>query len=351
MIPFIFRSTNGCSVDLTYFSVGNIDTINFSVATTGVAPFTYSWDFGDSSFSTSANPYHVFNTTQQDTFYVCVTVIDSNGCTATDCDWIAAPDICGVPATFTYQVQNDTVSFYSTASLLGAPIPFTYAWDFGDGNTSAGDNPVHSYIVSGNYLVSLTVTDGITGCSNTFYSYVSIQVGGVGYTCSADYAYQIDSIGNVYFNSVATGIAPYTYAWDFGNGNTSNQANPYYSYSTTGYYSPCLTVTDASGCTSTYCDTVYVQISSGNCFADFYHQSFSNVDSTTVNFGANVYSNPYGYIYAWTFGNGNTSIAPFPTQTYTSTGYYQICLTVIDSTNCTSTFCDSNLYSSTNECL
>jgi hypothetical protein len=35
----------------------------------------------------------------------------------------------------------------------------TYAWNFGDGGTDASPNPVHIYVVQGNYLATLTVTD------------------------------------------------------------------------------------------------------------------------------------------------------------------------------------------------
>jgi len=35
----------------------------------------------------------------------------------------------------------------------------TFAWDFGDGATSAEENPVHNYTVGGVYDINLTVTD------------------------------------------------------------------------------------------------------------------------------------------------------------------------------------------------
>ena len=40
----------------------------------------------------------------------------------------------------------------------------TYAWDFGDGNSSADENPVHTYADGGSYTVKLTATnaDGVS---------------------------------------------------------------------------------------------------------------------------------------------------------------------------------------------
>jgi len=54
------------------------------------------------------------------------------------------------------------------------------------------------------------------------------------------------------------GTPPYTYHWDFGDGNTSNQQNPSHTYSTVGNYTATLTVTDNDGNHST--DTAAVAI-------------------------------------------------------------------------------------------
>jgi PKD repeat protein len=37
--------------------------------------------------------------------------------------------------------------------------PFTFAWDFGDGNKSTEQNPVHTYERVGEYTATLTVTN------------------------------------------------------------------------------------------------------------------------------------------------------------------------------------------------
>ena len=37
--------------------------------------------------------------------------------------------------------------------------PFTFAWDFGDGNKSTDQNPVHTYDKVGEYTATLTVTN------------------------------------------------------------------------------------------------------------------------------------------------------------------------------------------------
>jgi hypothetical protein len=48
--------------------------------------------------------------------------------------------------------------------------------------------------------------------------------------------------------------------------------------------------------------------------------------------------------YFWEWGDGNTSTGATPSHTYPVAGYYPICLTITDSNNCVSTYCDSSTY-------
>lgn len=43
--------------------------------------------------------------------------------------------------------------------ISGGFEPYSYQWDFGDGNTSTEERPIHSYGSEGTYTVTLTVTD------------------------------------------------------------------------------------------------------------------------------------------------------------------------------------------------
>ncbi|MCL4106323.1 UNVERIFIED_CONTAM: hypothetical protein GTU68_003484 [Idotea baltica] len=103
-----------------------------------------------------------------------VTGTDLNGCTA-----IASATVNVFP--------NPTADF--TASPNGAVVTFTdqssggssYNWDFGDGNGSTQQNPVHVYANAGNYMVTL-ITTNANGCSDTIsYTFditvVSIDLG------------------------------------------------------------------------------------------------------------------------------------------------------------------------------
>jgi len=54
-------------------------------------------------------------------------------------------------------IKNESVQF--TGSADGGYPPYSYYWDFGDGETSEEQNPSYEYTAAGNYTVTLTVTD------------------------------------------------------------------------------------------------------------------------------------------------------------------------------------------------
>ena len=54
-------------------------------------------------------------------------------------------------------VVNDPIQFHGGAT--GGKPPLTWHWDFGDGNYSTDQNPIHTYDAMGEYHATLTVTD------------------------------------------------------------------------------------------------------------------------------------------------------------------------------------------------
>ena len=67
-----------------------------------------------------------------------------------------------------YEAVNHGIAFSSKGSNDPDGDIVSYSWDFGDGNTSTNENPIHTYDTIGEYDVSLTVTDnlGAQGVSN-----------------------------------------------------------------------------------------------------------------------------------------------------------------------------------------
>jgi gliding motility-associated-like protein len=124
------------------------------------------------------------------------------------------------------------VQFNSFTSMPGSII---WDWDFGDGNTSNQQNPIHSFTPVGqNYKVKLKIST-VTGCGLVERSRV-IFPGGLAASAAFDFKAYCDS-GFVRFTNLST-IYPDTatikYLWDFDDGNTSTASNPVHSFPASG---------------------------------------------------------------------------------------------------------------------
>ena len=115
---------------------------------------TYSWDFGDGSISTDANPSH--NYSVGGVFSVKLTATGAGGTNSVTKNVTlisAAPPSVNFSLTGDSKEANDTVTFNNSTSNATS-----YSWDFGDGATSTTSNPVHVYSSGGTYTVTLTAT-------------------------------------------------------------------------------------------------------------------------------------------------------------------------------------------------
>lgn len=80
----------------------------------------------------------------------------------------------GQPATFTTSLDATCFTLSVNHSPFYAGPNSTYLWSYGDGFTSTSGTPgPHTYLSTGSYTVSLTVTDAI-GCVKTFSQVVDI---------------------------------------------------------------------------------------------------------------------------------------------------------------------------------
>jgi len=251
--------------------------VNFtSTVSGGKTPYTYSWAFGDGGTSTSANPSHTF--AAAGTYNVLLTVQDSsspvgNGSGTTSVTVSSSSTLtCAITATPNSGTVPLTVNF--TSAVNGGTTPYSYTWTFGDGGTSNSSSANHTYPVSGTYTVQLTVTDSsspvktanasTTITANPSVMTVAITPSPVSGTAPL----------NVNFtSSVSGGVAPFYYAWSFGDGNLSVLPNPTNLYSVGGNYTATLSLTDSASNHAT--NSVVIPVAAKprpatgiNCFGD-----------------------------------------------------------------------------------
>ena len=147
--------------------------------------------------------------------------------------------------------------------------------------------------------------------------------------CSANAQFQVtDSTVQFYDSSYAAN--GYRVEWSFGDGNSSTALNPSHTYASNATYTPCLFIEDTvNSCSDTMCWSIYIQGSTAsNCDASFTYTIDSlnmSASSYPVFFNHNS-DTTLGFL--WTFGDGGTSNAPYPTHTYSAAGTYTTCLTI-----------------------
>lgn len=252
---------NQCQANFSYLPSQNsqVQFLNLSVGSNPTSALSYSWNFGDGTYSTQQNPNHTFPA--DSTYWVCLEVYDATGCADTICQSIIVQDTTngGCDAAFSY---FDTGNLIVAFSSFSPSSNLSYVWDLGDGSSSTQTSPVHTYGAAGSYLVCLTVSDSTIGCDTTFCD--SIYVSGTNSVCNADFTF-ISQGSNTFdfidLSSNGTGIT--SWYWDFGDSTISTQQNPTHTFSNPGVNYVCLTISDSSGCTDTYCAYVVDSTSSG----------------------------------------------------------------------------------------
>lgn len=323
----------------SYADSNSVNSINFWNYSSGTST-TFYWEFGDGTTSTLENPNHVF--AAEGTYQVCLTIGDSTGVTCSYCETIVVGQNGNGCQAYFYSYADsadiNTINFWN----YSGGIPVSYAWDFGDNTASALENPNHVFATAGIYYVCLTVTDS-DGSTCSYCE--TIVVGQNGNGCQAYfYSYTDSSSTNlINFANYSSGPSD-SYSWDFGDNTTSNLENPDHVYTANGVYQVCLTISDSTGITCTYCSEVVIGIPSGACQANF-SLAVDSVDNAFfwVNDNSSCGNNGNGNCsYLWDFGDGTTSTMQyFATHTYSGDGPYYLCLTISDGNGCSDTYCDS----------
>jgi PKD repeat protein len=204
-----------------------------------------------------------------------------------------------------------------------------WSWDFGDGNSSFDQNPVHSYGDGRLYEVYLTVLDddgfidiksGRVNVSNVApvanFSWDPLYPTTSDFVNFTDLSYDTD--GSVVY-----------WSWDFGDGNSSFDQNPVHSYGDDGVYTVTLIVVDDDDEVDTYSDNVI--ISNVAPVANFSWSPIYPTTSDLVNFTDLSYDTDGSVVnWSWDFGDGNNSYTQNPSHQYENYGEYIITLKIID---------------------
>ncbi|MFN8394500.1 MAG: PKD domain-containing protein [Bacteroidia bacterium] len=285
------------------------------------SPTQWWWDFGDGSpVDTTQNPSHVYAVGGSYT----VTLIAGNPEGCMDTAVLAIPVYTVPVPAFT----NDTVCQGNATQFVNGstdPNPMSYLWSFGDGNSSPLQDPQYIYPDSGWYTVRL-VTSNVYGCHDSIFHDVYVAP-----MPAVDILADTVCLGQPTSLNGQTSPFVTQWAWDFGDGNTSNLQNAIHTFGTPGNQTVSLSVNTAFGCTGSITRNIFVEIAPVANF-DF---SQLHCAGTDIQFNNLTFGN--GALMNWTFGDGGTSNQASPAYTYSAPGNYSVTLIASSSNGCADT--------------
>lgn len=282
---------------------------------------TWKWVFGDPSFApgdTSISRDTAWKYNRPGNYNVSLTAKDTSGCESTVARRVV---VRGPIANFGIAGKlcpPDTTNF--TDLTVKTSRIEKWKWNFGDpgsgaqNDTSNQPNTRHRFSKTGNFVVSLTVTDS-EQCVNTIAKLIPYGPPKPDYTLDKDIICQNMGVG---FTNNTPGSN--TYTWLFGDTGTSTQRNPTHIYSDTGTFQVKLIAKRSDGCSDSVSNlTVRVVKPAVDFTAD-------NTDAYcppfTVRFDDQVSNDIVEW--RWDFGDSSYSSVPNPIKTYNKPGVYTV---------------------------
>lgn len=342
-VSLTITSANGCTSTkveqyaMNFLNLGaapaahTLDTIpplDVQFSANSVGATSWLWTFGDGDSSTLENPMHTYQSTGP--FTISLTIANDS-CSYT---YSFPPTNFGSGGTF-YDENHDTTQY--TMHYDGcAPLTISFNnpflnvvgsyWDFGDGNTSTQQNPVHTYNVPGIYDVML-IANLSNASVDTIYHSQAVKVAGTPITFTAN---TVNTCNGSNIQAIPSNLNLQSYNWDFGDNQTSTQVSPIHSYANTSNYIISLQAQDTSGCTVIYSKSLYAN-ADANAIVSNKNRACA---SDTINFSV---QNTNYVSYAWDFGDGTSATGNPISHTYADSGIYSIQVVITDVNGCTQT--------------
>lgn len=271
----------------------------------GSAISSWNWNFGDplsgaADSSLLQNPTHVISV--PGTYPVRLIIENTDGCMDTTVRSVVMDSLPVVEFT----MPQDSICLNQKAPFYGIGKDITsWHWDFGNGDTSAYQNPVYQYLSPGLYKVTLTVKD-LKGCSSSISHKIFIKT-----IPQPDFTFTILCNGDTTCfmdqSSISKGYIK-QWKWSFGDGSTDTIQNPTHLYQPIGQYYATLYVTSDKSCTNSVSKIIiFDSLPSPN-----FSVSPACLNDTT--FFTDLTTTPVGTIQSWKwyFGDGDSLVVNSP---------------------------------------
>ena len=232
---------------------------------------------------------------------------------------------------------TDPVLFRDSTDGNGRAV-IKYLWNFGDGATADSSDPSHTYTSPGNYQVKFAVITDVGCLSDTISKAVSVFLPPTAAFTPQSAACINKAVSFIENSTASAGSSIVKWYWNFGDGTppviATGNSLMQHTYTQTGNYTVTLQVEIGSGCKSLVKSvpiSVHVLpvvnfIAPDICLSDpvaqFYDSSYI-ADNTQA-----------GFTYLWNFGNGITDTQKDGKGRFTTSGIFDVKLTVTSQNGC-----------------
>lgn len=294
----------------------------------GVPPVAVRWGLGDGTVSTTQNGTHTY--ASPGTYAVAFVATDSLGAAFFENFSVRVVSGLAVTATASPGAMDLGMPTSFSSTVLGGSPPFSYLWDFGDGNSSTATSPTHDYGRAGVFTVQLLVTETL-GMSGSAWANVTVaSLPTVAIAANPSSA----SIGqSVQFSSsVLGGMRPITFSWALGDGSVATSPNATHAYTAPGRFTVALEVTDALGRSSNA--SVILPVTSTGSPLKVLATALPTQGNTSTSFVFNATASggspPYTIV--WSLGDGSTAVGRQVIHTFSRarTAPYNVTANVTD---------------------
>ncbi len=293
------------------------ETVQFTDLSQG-NPDSWYWDFGDGGVDNIQDPDYIYDGPG-------IYSVKLNIASAWRMDSITKENLITVVDPLVADFEADRTFVYIGQDIqftdLSTGGPLNWTWEFGDGSTNNGQDPVHNYLQEGNYSVKLKVANEYLGDSLEKINYITVVE-----PLIADFMADTTNVfvgQEVNFTDLSSG-SPTFWVWDFGDTTNMIGPNIMHKYWHPGYYSVTLQITNGDS-TDMEVKENYIHVFD-SLIADFY------AVPTEIRAGEQVHffdiSRGGATQWIWDFGETKTSPLQNPVYTYRWPGVYSVKLSI-----------------------
>jgi uncharacterized repeat protein (TIGR03803 family) len=230
-----------------------------------------------------------------------------------------------------------TVSFTSAGVDSASNTVNNWNWNFGDGSTSAAQNPSHTYTNGGTFSVALFETNDLGFPMAGSVASITVSLPTLAFTANPTNGVVPLRASFASPDVDSGGSAITSWNWSFGDGSNSTAQNTSHTYIIPGTFFPALIVTNNIGLTVTASGPASSTVAPPTLA--FTANPTNGVESLTVSFASPDVDSGGSAItsWNWNFGDESTSTAQNPSHTYIIPGTFSPALIVTNNIGLTVT--------------